>query len=204
MEVGKNMTASDKIEEAKNCFKGISESGKNNFQKFTYFETKDIFPVVRKVCKQFNLKTKFNWDTETNVMTLIVTDRDDNSSEEYDLPVAVPNDAKAGNFMQSIGSIQTYAMRYLYIQCFEITIPDEIDNKDNRPKQIQQNQQKKQKNTSLQKQDKKDSELLKLMFVGVTRAKHSLTLSFSDAQGDRINNLTKYLHHFLNNFRKDI
>lgn len=30
--------------------------------------------------------------------------------------------------MQEIGSIQTYAMRYLYIQAFEIVVTDTIDN----------------------------------------------------------------------------
>lgn len=130
------MVASDKIEEAKECFKGITESGKNNYQHFTYFETKDIFPVVRKVCKKYKLKTVFFWDVEMNVMTLTVTDREDNSSETFYLPVPVPTDTKAGNYMQSIGSIQTYAMRYLYIQCFEITVPDEIDSQDQKKTKV--------------------------------------------------------------------
>lgn len=147
------MVVDDKIQTAKDCFQGITESGKNNFQNFTYFETKDIFPVVRKVCKQFNLKTKFNWDTENHVMTLVVTDRDDNTHETYNLPVAVPNDAKAGNYMQSIGSIQTYAMRYLYIQCFEITVPDEIDSKDNRQKPVKPQKPKKEVKKELKKEE---------------------------------------------------
>ena len=40
---------------------------------------------------------------------------------------------------------------------------------------------------------KKDSELLKLLFVGITRAKYALTLSFSDMGGGRANQITKYL-----------
>ena len=42
-------------------------------------------------------------------------------------------------------------------------------------------------------QKKKDSELLKLLFVGITRAKYDLTLSFADMEANRPNQITKYL-----------
>lgn len=45
---------------------------------------------------------------------------------------------------------------------------------------------------------KKDSELLKLLFVGITRAKHSLTLSFADNNENRAQQITKYLSDFSN------
>ena len=44
--------------------------------------------------------------------------------------------------------------------------------------------------------EKKDSELLKLLFVGITRAKHTLTISFSDMDNGRANQITKYLADF--------
>jgi len=40
---------------------------------------------------------------------------------------------------------------------------------------------------------RKDTELLKLLFVGITRAKHSLTISFSDMNDGKANQITKYL-----------
>ncbi len=43
---------------------------------------------------------------------------------------------------------------------------------------------------------KKDSELLKLLFVGITRAKHSLTISFADMDNGKANQITKYLANF--------
>lgn len=53
-------------------------------------------------------------------------------------------------------------------------------------------------------QAKKDSELLKLLFVGITRAKYALTLSFSDAEENRPNEITKYLEKFENyDFEKE-
>jgi len=42
-------------------------------------------------------------------------------------------------------------------------------------------------------QQKKDIELLKLLFVGITRAKYGLTLSFSDNDDDKAQQITKFL-----------
>lgn len=41
--------------------------------------------------------------------------------------------------------------------------------------------------------EKKDSELLKLLFVGITRAKHTLTISFADMDNGKAQQMTKYL-----------
>ena len=44
--------------------------------------------------------------------------------------------------------------------------------------------------------EKKDCELLKLLFVGITRAKHSLTISFADMNNNKATQITKYLAPF--------
>lgn len=119
-----------KIEEAKNYFNKMQKSGRNNYQKFDYFEVKDIFPVVREVCKKFKLRSKFDWDPKNDIMTLTLKDLEDGSIDVSTIPVAQVNVADAGKHMQDIGRCQTYAQRYLYIQVFEIAVPDEIDNKD--------------------------------------------------------------------------
>ena len=49
---------------------------------------------------------------------------------------------------------------------------------------------------------KKDSELIKQLFVGVTRAKYSLTLSYSEADNGKLKTVTKYLEP-LNDFDFD-
>ncbi len=46
---------------------------------------------------------------------------------------------------------------------------------------------------------KKETELLKLLFVGITRAKYALTLSFADNDGDKAQQITKFLTP-VNNF----
>ena len=126
------MAASDKIQEAKNCFQDIKESGRNNFQKYSYLETKDIFPIIRTICNKFKLKTQFNREMwlDNPVMKLTITDQEDNSSEEFMVNIPEINTNDPGKYMQDVGRVQTYAMRYLYIQAFEIAVPDEIDNKD--------------------------------------------------------------------------
>ena len=47
-------------------------------------------------------------------------------------------------------------------------------------------------------QEKKDSELYKLLYVGITRAKHSLTLSYSNMDGKRQNEISKYIAKYKN------
>ena len=126
------MTARDKIQEAKNYFKDIKESGRNNYQKFSYLETKDIFPIIRLISHKFKLNTQFSKDIwyDQPVMKLTITDQDDKTSEEFIVNIPEIKTSDPGKYMQDVGRIQTYAMRYLYIQAFEIAVPDEIDNKD--------------------------------------------------------------------------
>lgn len=47
-------------------------------------------------------------------------------------------------------------------------------------------------------QERKDRELTKLLFVGITRAKHGLCLSFADMCDKRTQQITKYLADFAN------
>lgn len=130
------MVVSDKIEAAKNCFNTIKTSGRNNYQKYDYLETRDIFPLVRKVCEKYNLKTNIKPMLDKPWFVLTITDKEDNSSEQFFVPYAQLSAGDAGKFMQDFGRCQTYAQRYLYIQAFEIAVPDEIDNNDQRKKVV--------------------------------------------------------------------
>lgn len=126
------MVVSDKIEDAKEYFQQLTKSGRNNYQKYDYLETKDIFPTVRRVAKELGFRTKFHMDYERLFMLLIITDKEDGSREEFHIRIPDLSVGDAGKFMQDEGRIRTYAMRYLYIQAFEIAVPDMIDNKDQR------------------------------------------------------------------------
>lgn len=124
------MTVDDKIQKAKDCFEDIQKKGRNNFQKFDYLEAEQIFPVVRDICETYKLRTKFEWDLDNNAMKLVIQDTEDGTVDTSTIPLAPITAQDPGKHMQDIGRIQTYAMRYLYIQRFEIAVPDEIDNKD--------------------------------------------------------------------------
>ena len=115
----------DKIEEAKKCFENITKTGRNNYQKYNYLELHDILPVVRNVCTKYRLRTRFQW-TDISV-TLRITDREDGSSEYFTIPIPSFNIEDPDKYMKAVGKVQTYAMRYLYIQAFEIAVPDKID-----------------------------------------------------------------------------
>ena len=129
------MVVEDKIQEAKDCFGKLSKGGYNNYQKFKYIEAEDLFPIVREVCRKFKLRTKFDWAYDRSMLGLTITDQEDDSRTRFVIPLAEVDPTKdPGKYMQDIGRIQTYAMRYLYIQAFELAIPDEIDNKDHRNK----------------------------------------------------------------------
>lgn len=119
-----------KIEQGKHYFlEGVTKSGKNNYQNYSYLELYDILPIVRKICKNLHMKTRV--DYKDNTATLVITDCEDNSSAYFTCPLAPVQDEDPGRYMQNVGRIRTYAMRYLYIQAFEIAVPDQIDNKNN-------------------------------------------------------------------------
>ena len=145
------MVASDKIEEAKNCFGSITKSGRNNYQKYDYLEVKDIFPTVREVCKKYNLKTSIKPDLEGERFVLRITDRDDNTYEDFYVPLFLNKSGDVGKQNQDYGRSQTYAQRYLYIQAFEIAVPDDIDNRDQKKTHGKSNQQKTNKKNAPKK-----------------------------------------------------
>lgn len=88
---------------------------------------KDIEPTLLRVCEELQISTRFVFSSTS--ANLIIRDEEDGIEVYYSLPlpeVKVVDDARKA--MQEIGSIQTYAMRYLYIQAFEIVVTDTIDN----------------------------------------------------------------------------
>lgn len=129
----------DKIQEAKEYFKDLRKTGRNNYQKYNYLESHDIFPVVRSVCKKLKLRTRFNWNTDN--ITLQITSKEDKSSEYYNIPVPQIRIEDPDKYMKAVGKTQTYAMRYLYIQAFEIAVPDQVEQQNHKQTQHQHHTQ---------------------------------------------------------------
>lgn len=103
----------------------IKQSGRNNYQKYNYFELADIEPIILDLCDKEKLSTRFNF-TVSEALLII---RDEETGEEvyYSIPLPVVETKDPRKAMQEIGSLQTYAMRYLYLQAFEIVVQDTID-----------------------------------------------------------------------------
>lgn len=138
----------NKIQRGKRYFleAEIKQSGRNTFQKYNYFELGDIEPILLDFCEKENITTRFNF-TSSEALLII---RDEETCEEvyYSIPLPVVETKDPRKAMQEIGSLQTYAMRYLYLQAFEIVINDSIDVHDNTSKHHEKNTTKKTRNTT--------------------------------------------------------
>lgn len=137
-----------KIQRGKRYFlkSELKQSGRNNFQKYRYFELGDIEPILLDFCEEENITTRFNF-TSSEALLII---RDEETGEEvyYSIPLPVVETKDPRKAMQEIGSLQTYAMRYLYLQAFEIVINDSIDVQDNTHKHPEKNTTNKTRNTT--------------------------------------------------------
>lgn len=155
----------DKINEGSNIHKKIQRgkrmfldanlkpTGWNSFQKYKYFEMKDILPTLLDVCEELNMSTRFVF-TSTSA-NLVIRDEDEESEVWYSQQIPVVNVPDARKAMQEIKSIQTYAMRCLYIQAFEIVEADSIEKgsiaeeeRKAKKRHVQKKQQQQQKKES--------------------------------------------------------
>lgn len=100
------------------------KTGYNKFTKFNYFQLDDFEPVLEKLCSDYGIVTFFNFSPDSASMIVVNSDAPDQSISVMS-PVAITE--KTGNAMQDIGSMQTYARRYLFMSFFGITESDTLD-----------------------------------------------------------------------------
>lgn len=105
--------------------KKLKKSGKNNYSGFTYYELQDFLPSIVELCETYNLFTKFELGSDKAVLKIINAE---NLEEEitYTMPTA-DLEIKGANKIQSIGGVQTYLRRYLYMNAFDIVESDTLD-----------------------------------------------------------------------------
>ena len=105
------------------------KSGANAFQKFEYFELKDFLPHIINIFEELHLEDSFHF-CEGDLSYLTITDLE---TGEYIRASTCPTPNRAkGNpnqQMQSIGALQTYTRRYLYMSALNIVENDIIDAK---------------------------------------------------------------------------
>lgn len=126
-QINKESNLTNKIQRGKKIFlnSGIKPTGRNSFQKYNYFELKDIEPTLLDVCEELHLSTRFVFSASS--ANLVIKDEEDSSEVYYSIPLPEVKVEDAKRAMQDIKSIQTYAMRCLYIQAFEIVEADSIE-----------------------------------------------------------------------------
>ncbi|UEC23800.1 ERF family protein [Pasteurella canis] len=133
--------------------KGLEKTGKNSFIKvkvyktgkdgktFTsdepmpYFELGDFLPEVNKIFEELKMCSVVSFTDK--LATLTIFDSESDGKIEFTSPMpTVPILTKDGspiasnNLMQSIGALQTYQRRYLYMAALEIVECDAIDSQD--------------------------------------------------------------------------
>ena len=103
----------------------LKKSGENKFSGFKYYELADFVPTVEELCLKYKLFTKIYF-TIQNAYLDIVNCETPTEREVYTSPMK-EIDMKGNNAIQSLGGVETYQRRYLYMAAFDITENDTFD-----------------------------------------------------------------------------
>lgn len=103
----------------------LKKSGHNKFANFKYFELGDFLVPATQLLQEANLCTIVTFDNDLAKMVLI---NGDNPTEQitFTSPMRDLN-LKGANDMQSLGGVETYQTRYLYVQLLNIVESDSFD-----------------------------------------------------------------------------
>lgn len=110
----------------------IQKSGRNDFQKFSYYELDDIVPTATRICTDLGLYTEIDMGAAFFGHATLTVINVENPEERTYFRIKMPelNNDNINKALQETGSCQTYLRRYLYLQFLDIAQEDEIDNKD--------------------------------------------------------------------------
>ena len=103
----------------------LKKSGHNKFANFKYFELGDFLVPATKLLNEEGLCPIVTFDNEVAKMVLVNTD---NPSETIEFTSPMRDlELKGANSMQSLGGVETYQTRDLYIQLLNIVESDSFD-----------------------------------------------------------------------------
>ena len=102
----------------------LKKSGKNAFQKYSYYELSDFLPQVNSIFNKSGLVTQFSM-TDKATMTVVNADIPDQCIV-FECPLA-SLDLKGGQPIQNLGAQITYLRRYLVMVALEIVESDFVD-----------------------------------------------------------------------------
>lgn len=109
----------------------VKKSGKNSFAKYEYFELSDIVPVKTSIFHQLGLVDVVTFDNDAATLTLYSVE-----APEENIVFQSPMrelDVKGANAIQSLGGVETYQRRYLYMMALDIVEADMFDSTQGRP-----------------------------------------------------------------------
>ena len=103
----------------------LKKSGYNKFANFKYFELGDFLVPATQLLQEANLCPIVTFDNDLAKMVLI---NGDNPEEQIFFTSPMRDlTLKGANDMQSLGGIETYQTRYLYMQLLNIVESDSFD-----------------------------------------------------------------------------
>lgn len=128
------------------------KSGKNNFQKYDYYQLGDFLPTVRSLLKKYGLASEVTFSKHKGTLTIFDCETGMYRKWKIDLPNM--KSTQPAKDMQTLGALQTYARRYLYLQALEIAEGDPIDAGDfEEPKPVKPKKQTKKAVKQTKKQE---------------------------------------------------
>ena len=102
----------------------LKKSGHNKFAGYNYFELGDFLPQVNAIFNRIGLCSVVSFDAE--YASLTITDVDDGTCIVITSPM-VESNMKGASPIQSMGGIQTYQRRYLYMCACDLVENDSFD-----------------------------------------------------------------------------
>ena len=102
----------------------LTKSGKNKFAGYSYFELGDFLPTIQDIFNQIGLCGYISFGKD--LATLTITDVDGGGEIVITSPMAEAN-LKGAHPIQSLGAVETYNRRYLWMAALEVVEHDILD-----------------------------------------------------------------------------
>lgn len=103
----------------------LKKSGKNTYVNYEYFHLSDFLPAINEIFEEIGLCSIVTFTKEQAVMT-IYNSENTNEQIQFTSPSADVT-LKGCHPIQSIGAMQTYQRRYLYMTALEIVEADMLN-----------------------------------------------------------------------------
>lgn len=103
----------------------LRKSGKNKYSNYDYYELSDFLPTISTLCSKYGVFTTVSFNNDLATLTAINCE---NTTEIYSITSPMRDvELSSCNAIQSLGGVETYQRRYLYMSMFDIVDPDQFD-----------------------------------------------------------------------------